>query len=139
LKTHCENLIADKALSLGASQRTPGRSTGTAARTRHRHFVVFIFLVSLGEIAVLFFLLRGVPADLLHQEFEGLGSVVCVLAYIGLFVWRVSRALAQDMKPAEESNRMETMRVTSTCSQRGPQQDPSGNATRGYEPVELRT
>jgi hypothetical protein len=139
LKTHCENLIAGKALSLGEAQRTPGRSTGTAARTRHWHLVVFIFLMSLGEIAVLAHLLRDVPTDLLRQEFKGLGRVVCVLAFVGIFVWRASRALAQDTKLAEVSNRTETMRVIPRLSQTDPQPDPSGNATRGDKPVELRT
>lgn len=133
------NLTGDETLITRASQRTPVRSTGIAARTGHWHFVVFIFLMSLGEIAALFFLLRGVPADLLHHEFEGLGTVVCVLAYIGLFVRQVSRALAQDTRQVEESNHPETSPITRAPSQRGPQQNPSGNATRGCEPVELRT
>ena len=139
LSDSAEKLAADGTLIPRASQMTPAPLPTPVAGRRRWHFVVFIFLMSLGEMAVLIFLLRGVPADLLRQEFKGLDRVVCVLAFVGIFVWRVSRALAQDTKLAEVSNRTETTRATPTLSQTGPRQVPSGNTTRGYKPAELRT
>ena len=133
------NPTGDGTLMARASQMTPMASLTPVALTRHWHFLVFIVLMTLGEIAVVVFLLRGVPADLLRREFEGLGRVVCVLAYIGIFIWQVSRGLVQDATQTEGSTHTETMRVTPALPQTGPQQNPSGNATRGRKPVELRT
>ncbi len=59
-------------------------------------------LMPLAGIAVISRLLRATPADLLRQEFDGLVVVVCALAYVGIFLWRVSRALAQDTRQAGE-------------------------------------
>jgi len=139
LRCDRENAIVDETRITRVSQSTIVQSLTPVAPTRHWHFVAFIFLMSLGEISVLVYLLRDVPTDLLRQEFEGLGRVICGLACVGLFVWRVSRALAQDTRQAEESTRSETSLITRAPSQRGPQQDPSGTATWGHKPVELRT
>src|SRR5439155_12242022 len=42
-----------------------------------------------------------------RQEFEGLGIVVCALAYIGVFLWRLSRALERDAQSAFKKSGME--------------------------------
>ena len=107
LSDSAEKLVADGTLIPRASQMTPALLPTPVAGRRRRHFVVFIFLMSLGEIALLFSLLRGVPSDLLRQEFEGLGRVVCVLAYVGTFMWHVSRGLAEDARQAEVPNPIE--------------------------------
>jgi hypothetical protein len=62
------------------------------------------FVMSLSGIAVLFYALRSVFGDLSlpRQEFEGLGVVVCALAYIGVFLWRLSRALERDAQRVSE-------------------------------------
>ena len=139
LRCDRENAMVDETRITRLSQSTIVQPLTPLAPTRHWHFVAFIFLMSLGEISVLVYLLRDVPTDLLRQEFEGLGRVICVLACVGLFVWRVSRALAQDTRQAEESNHPETSRITRAPSQRGPQQDPSGASAWRHKPVELRT
>jgi hypothetical protein len=40
-----------------------------------------------------------------RQEFEGLGVVVCALAYIGIFLWRLSRALEREAQQVEASEK----------------------------------
>ena len=40
-----------------------------------------------------------------RQEFEGLGIVVCALAYIGIFLWRLSRALEREAQQVEASEK----------------------------------
>src|SRR5438309_5273746 len=90
------NLFANETLILRASQRTPEQSSATVARGKHQRLAVFVFLMSLGAIAALVYLLRAVPADVLRQEFESLGIVSCALASVGIFLRHVTRALAQD-------------------------------------------
>jgi len=65
------------------------------------------FVISLSGIAVLFYSLRSVFGDLHlpRQEFEGLGIVVCALAYIGVFLWRLSRALEREAQQFEASEK----------------------------------
>ena len=67
------------------------------------------FVISLSGIAVLFYSLRSVFGDLHlpRQEFEGLGIVVCALAYIGIFLWRLGRALERDAQSAFKKSGME--------------------------------
>jgi len=38
---------------------------------------------------------------LTRQEFEGLGIVLCALAYIGIFLWRLSRAFEREAQQVE--------------------------------------
>src|SRR6266849_2476187 len=40
---------------------------------------------------------------LTRQEFEGLGIVLCALPYIGIFLWRLSRALERDAERVQDS------------------------------------
>jgi len=77
------------------------------ARRRRGAFLPLAFVVPLSGIAVLVHLLRselGVPA-LPRQEFEGLGIVVCALAYMGIFLWRLSRALEREAQQVETSEK----------------------------------
>jgi len=58
-------------------------------------------------LAVLVHFLRSEIGDLplpLH-EFEGLGIVLCAFAYIGIFIWRLSRALQRDAQEVEASEK----------------------------------
>jgi len=118
------------------SQRTPEPSSAPAARRRH---AVFAALVLMGAIGLVVHLLRGVPAYALRHEFEGLGIIFCALAYIGIFLRGVTRALAQEAGQAEETIRAGTLPLTPAPAQSGSRQNPSVNATRLSEPVELRT
>lgn len=115
-----ENAMVDGTLITPSSQIAPAPSPTPVAQTGHWRFLVFIVLMSLAEIAAVVFLLRDVPADLLRREFEGLARVICVLACIGLFVWRVSRALAQDARQPGVSGHVETLPATWTLPPRGP-------------------
>ena len=65
------------------------------------------FVVPLSGIALLVHLLRSALGDpaLPPQEFEGLGIVVCALAYIGVFLWRLSRALEREAQQFEASEK----------------------------------
>ena len=78
--------------------RTPRRAPTRVVRERHGKFRTLPFVMSLSGIAVLFYSLRSVLGDLPlpRQEFEGLGVVVCALAYIGIFLWRLTRALERE-------------------------------------------
>ena len=42
---------------------------------------------------------------LTRQEFEGLSIVLCALAYMGIFIWRVSRALEREARQVEASEK----------------------------------
>jgi hypothetical protein len=98
-----EDLIVDgPRISLAAS-RTPGRALTQFAGRRHWKFLALDFVMSLSSIALLVHALRSAFGDpaLTRQEFEGLGVVVCALAYIGVFLWRLSRALAHDAQRVE--------------------------------------
>jgi hypothetical protein len=135
-RADAEVLLANETLIPRAPQRTPEPSSAPAARRYHAGFVA---LVLMGGIGLVVYLLRGVPADVLRQEFESLGIVSCALASVGIFLRRVTRALAQDARQAEEADHSETLPVTRTPAQSGSRQYSSGNATRLSEPVELRT
>ena len=65
------------------------------------------FVVPLSGIALLVHLLRSALGDpaLPPQEFEGLGIVVCALAYIGIFLWRLSRVLEREAQQVENSEK----------------------------------
>ena len=64
-------------------------------------------VISLSGIAVLVHLLRSAFGDpaLTPQEFEGLGVVVCVLAYSGIFLWCLSRVLEREARQVEASEK----------------------------------
>src|ERR1700720_4415973 len=105
-QSHIEDagsLLANETLISRLSQRTSMPTISPVARRKHWRLAVFVSLISLGTIPGLIYLLRAVPADALRQEFEGLGIVICALAYLGLFLRQVSRALAQEARQAEES------------------------------------
>jgi len=129
LKAYPENLISNGTSHSLESHGTSARRTASAARKQNRPEAVLIFLVSLGAVAALVYLLRTVPPDLLHQEFEGLGAVVCALAYGGVILRRVARALAQDTRQAGGTNQ----------SQGVSRQDLASNAKAVKKSEESRT
>ena len=104
-----ENLIVDEPRISRTASRTPGRAPTRVVRERQGRFGALPFVMSLSAIAVLFYSLRSVFGDLPlpRQEFEGLGVVVCALAYIGVFLWRLSRALERDAQSAFKKSGME--------------------------------
>ena len=65
------------------------------------------FVVPLSGIALLVHLLRSALGDpaLPPQEFEGLGIVVCALAYIGIFLWRLTFVFEREAQQVEASEK----------------------------------
>src|SRR5256714_7415662 len=107
LKEGHEDLIADEPRISRTTSRTPGRALSRFAPRRRWGFQALAFVMSLSGIAVLFYSLRSVFGDLHlpRQEFEGLGIVVCALTYIGIFLWRLSRALEREAQQVEASEK----------------------------------
>ncbi|PYL67055.1 MAG: hypothetical protein DMF28_10040 [Verrucomicrobia bacterium] len=105
LRESHEDLIMDEHRISRTESRTPGRALNRFAPRRRWGFPAVAFVISLSGIAVLFYSLRSVFGDLHlpRQEFEGLGIVVCALAYIGIFLWRLSRALERETQQVEAS------------------------------------
>src|SRR5437016_6213628 len=108
LKEGHEDLIGDEPRISRTASRTPRRAPTRVVRERHGKFRALPFVMSLSGIAVLFYSLRSVFGDLPlpRQEFEGLGVVVCALAYVGIFLWRLSRALVQDAQQVESTKNL---------------------------------
>ena len=104
-----EDLMVDEPRISRTASRTPRRALTQVVRERHGRFGALPFVMSLGAIAVLFYSLRSVFGDLPlpRQEFEGLGVVVCALAYIGIFLWRLTRALEREAQSAFKKSGME--------------------------------
>ena len=89
-----ENLVADEP----RISRRPMR-----VRRRRGAFLV----VPLSGIALLVHLLRSALGDpaLPPQEFEGLGIVVCALAYIGIFLWGLTCVFEREAQQVEASEK----------------------------------
>jgi hypothetical protein len=132
-----EGLIANLPFILRTSPAKPTAPVNRVRRKKVSRHAVLILVPSLGAVAMLFYLLRGVPTHLLLQELEGLGTVICALAYVGIFLWFMRRALAQDAIYAEALNQTETLGFEQIRSNGVPQQDRLLNLTRGCEPLEL--
>ncbi len=100
-----EDLIVDEPRISRGAPRTPRRALRLFARRGHWEFLALAVVIPLSGIAVLVHLLRSAFGNppLTRQEFEGLGIVVCALAYIGIFLWRLSRALERDAGRAQDS------------------------------------
>jgi|SRR5439155_15290690 len=100
-KAHEDLTVYRPRISRPAS-RTPRR-----ALKRRWWLLVLAFVVPLSGIALLVHLLRSALGDpaLPPQEFEGLGIVVCALAYIGIFLWRLSRVLEREAQQVENSEK----------------------------------
>ena len=108
LRESHEDLIMDEHRISRTESRTPGRALNRFAPRRRWGFPAVAFVISLSGIAVFFYSLRSVFGDLHlpRQEFEGLGIVVCALAYIGVFLWRLSRALEREAQQVEASEKL---------------------------------
>jgi len=102
-----EDLIVDEPRISRSGSRTPRRALRLFARRRRWEFRALAFVIPLSGIAVLVHLLRSALGNppLSRQEFEGLGIVVCALAYIGIFLWRLSRALEREAQQVEASEK----------------------------------
>ena len=100
-KAHEDLTVYRPRISRPAS-RTPRR-----ALKRRWWLLVLALVVPLSGIALLVHLLRSALGDpaLPPQEFEGLGSVVFALAYIGIFLWRLSRVLEREAQQVENSEK----------------------------------
>ena len=109
LRDSHEDLVADEHGISRTASRTPRRAPTRVVRERHGRFGALPFVMSLSAIAVLFYSLRSVFGDLPlpRQEFEGLGVVVCALAYIGIFLWRLTRGLEREAQSAFKKSGME--------------------------------
>ena len=107
LRESHEAPIVDGSRILRTASRRPERVIRQMARRRHWGFLALAFVISLSGIAVLVHLLRSALGDppLTRQEFVGLGIVACALAYIGIFLWRLSRALGRQAQQVEASER----------------------------------
>ena len=102
-KAHEDLTVYRPRISRPAS-RTPRRGL-----KRRWWLLALAFVVPLSGIAVLFYSLRSVFGDLPlpRQEFEGLGVVVCALAYIGIFLWRLTRGLEREAQSAVKKSGMD--------------------------------
>ena len=70
------------------------------AQRNHSSQVTLKLVFSLIGSLVLFYLLRGIPRDLLRQEFEGFAVAFCALVCGGFLLSRVILALQEDaMRP----------------------------------------
>ena len=128
-----EGLIANVPFILRTSPARPMAPVNGVGQKKTSSHAALILVSSMGAIAVLFYMLRRVPIGLLRPEFVGLGVVACALAYVGIFLGIVTRALAQDEKQAERSEQTLTYSSTWTASQTCSQQETAGNLT-----VEMR-
>ncbi len=101
-KAH-EDLTVDRPRISRAATRTLSRF----ARRRRGAFLALAFVVPLSGIAVLVHLLPSALGDpaLPPQEFEGLGIVVCALAYIGIFLWRLACVFEREAQQVEDSEK----------------------------------
>ena len=107
LRDSHEDLMIDGPWISRTAPRTPRRALIRFARKRRSDFLGLALVMYLGGIAVLVHLLRSAFGNppLTRQEFEGLGVVVCVLAYIGIFLLRVSRAFEREARQVEASEK----------------------------------
>ena len=96
-----ENLIVDAPRISRATSR--GQVLTQAARRRHWESRGLTFVIGLSAIVALVHFLRSRTGELPlpRQEFEGLSVVACALAYIGIFLRRLSRALERDAQQVE--------------------------------------
>ena len=104
--SHEDLMIEGPLISRGAP-RTRRTARTQFARRRHWEFLGLVLVMYLGGIALLFHLLRSALGNppLTRQEFEGLGIVLGALAFIGVFLWRLSRALERETQQVEASEK----------------------------------
>ena len=107
LKEGHEDLIADEPRISRTASRTPRRALSRFAPRRRWGFPALALVISLSGIALLVHLLRSALGDpaLPPQEFEGLGIVVCALAYIGIFLWGLTCVFEREAQQVEASEK----------------------------------
>jgi len=100
-KAHEDLTVYRPRISRPAS-RTPRR-----ALKRRWWLLALAFVVPLSGIALLVHLLRSALGDLAlpRQEFEGLGIVVCALAYMGIFLWGLTCVFERETQQVEDSEK----------------------------------
>ena len=86
--------------------------------------MALVILIPLVTAALLAFLFRSALPHLPLEEFEGLGAIACAFTYIGIFLWRVRRALTEEEKEEEEA---ESHRSQTLDSPQDPPANPVGH------------
>jgi len=104
LKQGHEKRIVNAPLTSRAPSSTPGQVRTQSARTKHGESLALAFVVFLSAIVFLIHFLRSRIGEfpLPPEEFDGLGVVACALAYVALFLWRLSRAFKRDAQQFED-------------------------------------
>ena len=52
----------------------------------------------LGAIALIVYKLQAVPAEIIREELEGFGVALCAAGCVGIFVWRLTRAMELEQR-----------------------------------------
>jgi hypothetical protein len=91
-----------------AASKTPRRMLTQFTRRKHSALPALAFVIYLTGLAVLVHFGRAALGNppFTRNEFEGLGIDLCAFAYIGIFIWRLSRALRRDAQEVEASERL---------------------------------
>jgi hypothetical protein len=93
-----ENRKVDRILNSRTSRRIPARPTIPVARKRRWQSRHLIFLMPLGAVALIVYKLQAVPAEIIREEFEGFGIALCAAGCVGVFVWRLTRAMELEQR-----------------------------------------
>ena len=107
LRDSHEDLMIDGPRISRTAPRTPRRALIRFARKRRSDFLGLALVMYLGGIALLSHLLRSAFGNppLTPQEFEGLGIVLCALAYMGIFLWGLTCVFERETQQVEDSEK----------------------------------
>jgi hypothetical protein len=120
LRENTGNFTVHENLTSPAWRKVPAHTATADARRKHRRLAVLVF----AGIAIFGYPVRRALAGLPHQEFEGLGVIACFLTYIGIFLWRVSRALTRDSQQAKTSEGEVTLPAAGASESAASQEEP---------------
>jgi hypothetical protein len=103
LRQSHEKLMVEAPRIARAASRSAGQVFTQSARRKPGEFLGLAFVTSLSAIVLLVHFLRSRMGELplRRQESEGLSVVACALGYIGVFLWRLSRAFERDAQQVE--------------------------------------
>ena len=93
-----KNRKVDRTLNSRVTRRTPVLSSVRVAGKKHGQFRHLIFLMPLGAVALIVYKLQAVPAEIIREEFEGFGIALCAAGCVGVFVWRLTRAMELEQR-----------------------------------------